>query len=267
MRETTPSHEPQTADEARAAWARPARAVGLGLAVGTVFAILAPLDTGGMGWPGVWFYWAGIMTAGWLIAMVLSPVLWNRFPQSLPEPARIFIHGTTVAVPVTGIVVTVSAVGFQTPLAFGWIAQTFLYTLVISLMMSGLGYLLDQRSPAHADASPESGAPTVSADAFIRERLPASLRDAQIVAVVSEDHYLRIYTDRGSDLILMRLSDALAALAGLDGLQTHRSWWVARTGVSEVVRDGAKMTLKLVNGVEAPVSRTHAPKLREAGWR
>ncbi len=38
---------------------------------------------------------------------------------------------------------------------------------------------------------------------------------------------LHFHTDRGSDLILMRLSDALTELKGLEGAQTHRSWWVA----------------------------------------
>lgn len=46
-----------------------------------------------------------------------------------------------------------------------------------------------------------------------------------------EDRYLRIHTDGGSDLILMRLRDAVGELAGADGLQVHRSFWVARAAV------------------------------------
>jgi DNA-binding LytR/AlgR family response regulator len=64
----------------------------------------------------------------------------------------------------------------------------------------------------------------------------------------------------------MRLGDAIAAVETLDGAQTHRSWWVARPAVASVSRGDGRAVLTLSNGVEAPVSRTYAPKLREAGW-
>src|SRR5258708_5237804 len=37
------------------------------------------------------------------------------------------------------------------------------------------------------------------------ERLPLKLRGAEVWAVEAEDHYLRLHTSRGQDLILMRL--------------------------------------------------------------
>jgi DNA-binding LytR/AlgR family response regulator len=92
------------------------------------------------------------------------------------------------------------------------------------------------------------------------------LRGASIRAVQAEDHYLRIHTGRGSDLILMRLSDALDELEGLEGSQTHRSWWVARDAVREVARGDGRATLTLDGGLTAPVSRRYARALREAGW-
>ena len=85
-------------------------------------------------------------------------------------------------------------------------------------------------------------------------------------SVEAEDHYLRVHTDRGSDLILMRLSDALAELEGLEGAQTHRSWWVARDAVRGVTRGDGRATLTLEGGLSAPVSRRYARALREAGW-
>jgi DNA-binding LytR/AlgR family response regulator len=92
------------------------------------------------------------------------------------------------------------------------------------------------------------------------------LRGATIHAVQAEDHYLRIHTDRGSDLILMRLSDAVEELDGLEGAQTHRSWWVAQAAVRGVDRNDGRATLTLVDGVRVPVSRRYARTLREADW-
>lgn len=117
-----------------------------------------------------------------------------------------------------------------------------------------------RRAPARPQA-PEAVAPP-----RFFERLPPKLRGAELWAIEAEDHYLRLHTSCGQDLILMRLTDALAELEGLDGARTHRSWWVARAAVTRVERGDGRATLTLKNGVAAPVSRTHARALRARGW-
>jgi DNA-binding LytR/AlgR family response regulator len=64
----------------------------------------------------------------------------------------------------------------------------------------------------------------------------------------------------------MRLSDAIAELEGLEGAQTHRSWWVAKDAVEDARREGERVTLVVKGGVEAPVSRPNVRPLRQAGW-
>ena len=132
--------------------------------------------------------------------------------------------------------------------------------LVVTGTISALNVFL-ARTPVQTHAAVAGGKP-----ARLLDRLPFKLRGATIRAVSSEDHYLRIHTDRGSDLILMRLSDALAELEGLEGAQTHRSWWVARDAVRGVSRGDGRATLTLEGGLEAPVSRRYAKALRAAGW-
>jgi hypothetical protein len=109
-------------------------------------------------------------------------------------------------------------------------------------------------------------APADAAEPALLARLPERLKGARLCAVQAEDHYLRVHTDRGSDLILMRLADAADALETLDGARTHRSWWVARDAVAGADRGGGRATLRLVNGLSVPVSRSYAGALRRAGW-
>lgn len=66
--------------------------------------------------------------------------------------------------------------------------------------------------------------------------------------------------------MLMPLSQDLDELGEMDGLKVHRSWWVARHAVNEVVEDGRNLRLRLKSGLEAPVSRTNVVCLRQAGW-
>lgn len=98
------------------------------------------------------------------------------------------------------------------------------------------------------------------------DRLPLKLRGAEIWAVEAEDHYLRLRTSKGQDLILMRLADAIGELEGIEGMQVHRSWWVARDAIADAKRGDGRATLTLKDGCEVPVSRTYAGQLREKGW-
>lgn len=79
-----------------------------------------------------------------------------------------------------------------------------------------------------------------------------------------EDHYVRVHTALGSRLVLTTLGQPMAALELSDGLQVHRSWWVARQAVMRAHRDGRKVRLELVNGVSAPVARSAVAIVREA---
>ena len=131
----------------------------------------------------------------------------------------------------------------------------------VTVAITAINVFLAKGDPVQTHAAPEGSAP-----ARFLDRLPPRLRGAAIRAVQGEDHYLRIHTDRGSDLILMRLSDALEELEGLEGAQTHRSWWVAKDAVRDVERGDGRAILTLEGGLIAPVSRRYARALRAAGW-
>lgn len=153
-----------------------------------------------------------------------------------------------------------TAAFFEFPLRLAALPYTVANVLVVSAVITALNLTLGGRLVTTRAAPPGAEPPR-----FL-QRLPPKLRGAEIHAVEAEDHYLRIHTDRGSDLILLRLSDAVAELEGLEGAQTHRSWWVAKGAVTDVERGDGRAVLTLKNGTKAPVSRTYARGLRDAGW-
>ncbi len=134
----------------------------------------------------------------------------------------------------------------------------FLAVLVVSLAMTVINMLIETRRAAITLADP--------APPKFLERLPLKLRGAEVWAVEAEDHYLRLHTSKGQDLVLLRLADAIAELQGIEGMQVHRSWWVARDAITEAKRGDGRATLTLKDGAEVPVSRTYAGMLRERGW-
>ena len=122
-----------------------------------------------------------------------------------------------------------------------YIASTFVVCQAMTLMVVFLNTRTSQLAEARAAPASEPAAPK-----FL-ERLPLKLRGAEVWAVEAEDHYLRLHTSLGQDLILLRLADAIAELEGVEGAQVHRSWWVARDAIADARRgDGrAVLTLKL----------------------
>ncbi|MFV4649348.1 LytTR family DNA-binding domain-containing protein, partial [Mycobacterium tuberculosis] len=87
--------------------------------------------------------------------------------------------------------------------------------------------------PAHRSAAVAEVLPSTGAERSLLDRLPPRL-GRNLLCLRMEDHYVRAHTDRGSDLLLMPLKAAVAELGEVEGMQVHRSWWVARSAVAEV---------------------------------
>lgn len=116
---------------------------------------------------------------------------------------------------------------------------------------------------------PGSVAAAAAVETASSSALPAFLgrvrpeRRGELLALQSDGHYLRVHTSAGSDLVLYRLSDAIRELGAQEGAQVHRSWWVAGRALSD---ERHRERLKLVNGLEVPVSRSFRLVARERGW-
>lgn len=145
--------------------------------------------------------------------------------------------------------------------------ETYLQVLLLAGLCLGAAGLALRARGARARSAEAPASTPEAADAArpFFERLPRRLGRA-LVTVSTEDHYLRVRTDDGEALVLMRMADAEQALAGLDGLRVHRSWWVARRAVAGIRRRGRALELVLVDGRKAPVARNRVRALAAAGW-
>lgn len=238
------------------------RGMGILLGAGVVLALTGAFGTNIVP---LWLrlaYWVPLVLAGAVWAHVCGR-LTERFvdPDMRPWLAVAVVSAATAG-PVVGLVWLVTGLVFDQEI---YPLSRLVYfigpVLVITVALSALSVFFERSPPVQTHAGEGGTAP-----ARFLERLPPRLRGATLHAVQAEDHYLRLHTDRGSDLILMRLSDAVAELEGLEGARTHRSWWVARDAVRAVSRGDGRALLTLEGGIVAPVSRRYARALREAGW-
>ncbi len=84
-----------------------------------------------------------------------------------------------------------------------------------------------------------------------------------LISISSQDHYVRIRTKDGEDLVRARLSDLIGNLSCQNGIQPHRSHWVPLGAVAGVVSSGGQKTLKLHDGSELPIARGRIGDVQE----
>jgi len=237
------------------------RGLAVAVAGGVVLSITGAFETVNIPLWGRLAYWVPVMIAGGLWGHLCSGLV-ERYID-LDERPWLTVVALTLIIsgPLSVFVWAATGLAFDGQLyPLSVLPNLVIPVLVITATITAINVFLS-KSPVQTHAAPAGMAP-----ARFPDRLPPRLRGAAIRAVQAEDHYLRIHTERGSDLILMRLSDALAELEGLEGAQTHRSWWVARDAVRDVDRGDGRAVLTLDGGLKAPVSRRFAKALRAAGW-
>ena len=207
-------------------------------------------------------YWVLVMVIGGLWGHVCGLAV-GRFVDADERPWLAVAALTAVITgPLSVVVWAATGLFFAHRLySVAALPQLFVPVLIVTAAITTVNVFLGRAAPVQTHADPVHPGP-----ARFLQRLPVRLRGATLYAVQAEDHYLRIHTDRGSDLILMRLSDALDELEGLEGAQTHRSWWVARAGIERIERQGREARIRLVTGEDVPVARDAMPRLRAAGW-
>jgi hypothetical protein len=207
-------------------------------------------------WPG-FAYWTVLMVAGYVWGSLLSRWILRSPRAPKPRWAQIGLVAFVIAATYTPAVGLASHVAFGARFEESAIITLGLSVFAVSLVMTSLNVLIE----THVAVTRAGAAPPK----FL-ERLPLRLRGAEVWAVEAEDHYLRLHTSKGQDLILLRLADAVAELEGVEGAQVHRSWWVARDAIVDARRGDGRAVLTLKDGAQVPVSRTYAGLLRERGW-
>lgn len=149
------------------------------------------------------------------------------------------------------------------PLRAGYALPLLLNIMGVSVIIRVAISVIQPHKADPIDRSESTIAPAQAPQAKLLDRLPFDKRGA-LISLSVNDHYVDVTTTKGTEMILMRLVDAIGE-AG-QGLQVHRSHWVATNHIISVTKDGAKAVIKTTDGRDIPVSRTYVPILKEAGF-
>lgn len=230
-------------------------------------------------------YWLVLHAATWACALAsisfFDAALSRRIPSRL---TRMLVGASVSSLPVGLAITVINFVLLMRPLNVERIAENVLVALPIAIAFCLLTWLsMSAGNDAGADQEPDqekdadtTSVPTGAAGKTpepepagadrpaLLDRLPGKKR-GPLIRLEVQDHYVLVVTARGTELLLMRLGDAIAETGSDTGQQIHRSHWVADTGVKAVLREGGKnprMTVETTDGQVLPVSRSQMPDVR-----
>ena len=229
------------------------------IAAGVILGLAGPFGTG-EALPLIprLLYWLVLTVASYVIGASTASVMAELFKRAgLAKWPAVFLGAMFAGFANLAFLMPfnwlVFRIGWSEP---GYVMMLAPNVIIISIVVAvTLVSLEDQIAPT------EPAAPTPPR---ILDRLPFDKR-GPLVSLSVQDHYVEVTTTKGTELILLRLSDARAEVGNTPGLQVHRSHWVALSAVTSARRDGARAILTLSHGTEIPVSRTYLPAIREAG--
>lgn len=232
------------------------------MAAATVLlALSGPFGTyAGLALPERVLYWLAIVVFGYGLGRLTAHVALHTFAPHIANPfLRTLLASLVASLPAWLVVLAVESV------AHGDVDRVdplrlWLSCLVIALTIS-TAIMVNRRPPALKTL--ETTPPDRSLPPLL-ERLPHPMR-GRLLHIAVGDHYVDVTTDKGNSLVLMRLSDAIRETVPEQGLQVHRSHWVALAAVRKGARQGGKPALELKNGTVVPVSRTFMQAVKAAG--
>ncbi len=178
-------------------------------------------------------------------------------PTQVGQPLAIRILVVGLA---TSLAVSVVMIALNTAV-FGWFLTDIRDWAIFLASLFGISFIITAVL-VFVEADQAGSAPNADPPRLL-SRLPHDKR-GDLIALSVEDHYVRVRTSTGEEMLLMRLGDAIEE-AGAGGFQVHRSHWVSAKAVQAVRREGDRAVLTMTHGPEVPVSRRYVPVLKEAG--
>jgi hypothetical protein len=203
-------------------------------------------------------FWLTVIVAGGMLGIAIEARLRPRLPGAWTA-ALAAVPLMTPPIVLFVLAAMVVLFGHQHDFFGDYAHKLFAEVFVICLVVMVTRRLLWQPAQRIVETRTIHSPPLPDAEATFRRRLSAPRRGARLLAVEAHDHYVRVHTGAGVELLSVRFADAMAELGGAHGFQVHRSWWVSAAAIKAAYWRRASGDIELEGGSGAPL-------LREAGW-
>ncbi|WP_454701062.1 LytTR family DNA-binding domain-containing protein [Agrobacterium burrii] len=228
------------------------------LAILAIFILTGPFGTSEtMSFADRLLYWTIVQTGAWAIAIVFSivanAILAARIESML---ARMMIGSLLASLPIGLLLGLTNHTFYDNQLGFLSILKSSLTALPLCAIFCLLSYLTARQSLQTTAETHDDAGRKETNTATLLERLPPQKR-GELLRLSVEDHYTEVVTTRGRQLVLLRFADAMKEIGNTQGLQVHRSHWIADADVASLRKHAGRLHLITGDGTEIPVSRSY----------
>lgn len=213
-------------------------------------------------------FWGAVIGIGVLVGALLRAIVTIAF--GLRDFQRgAFVVAVLSAVMMTGPLYALADRMFDHGKAAApSLADISLFIFAISLSVGAVRAARDGDTALHLttpepEPEPEPQVEVVPPPRIV-QRLDSALQ-GRLVAMTVRDHYVDVVTTAGRGSVLIRFADAMQEAEGEEGVQIHRSHWIALWSVAGIERETGKIFVRLCPDLRLPVSRSHRAKLEERG--
>ncbi len=209
-------------------------------------------------------FWGLIITWTYTQGFFIGELLEKRLRTSFSSVyVALAILSTITGLAAAFFVMIINLLTFQgLPNGWGFAKLSITIFLLASVISFIIHILFEQANAASHAAKLQAMSQDTLPPLF--DRIPHEKRGV-LVSLSVEDHYVRVRTTQGEAMVLMRLSDAIRETTSVEGMQVHRSHWIAVEQVEKAERRGERAFLTLTHGPEIPVSRSYISSIRSAG--
>ncbi|WP_193221978.1 LytTR family DNA-binding domain-containing protein [Amylibacter sp. SFDW26] len=216
------------------------------------------------------FFWGCLLFAGIAFCLLCLHTMFNVFPNLRPIYSKLIAISFFTVTYTNAIyfVVDMIYLSYTTP------SILLVYAVVgsIAFSISAAIYWLHIRPNELRKKAQETyrNPPIAKSKPKVSPKLSNAVlskfeTDTHIIRLNMRDHYVEVFSDKGAKYIHMRFADAVGALSSLNGMQVHRSHWVNLDNVQDVIKSKGKISFKMSDGAEVPISRTKQKELKEMG--
>jgi len=197
-------------------------------------------------WPVAFALYLGLYYVGFLLAAAVSRVFAGfRVPTPLIGLVALFPVASLCEC-VAGVLSSGTYPQGTLSLMFYFLSVQGMETVFYRFIMPGVRHEIEQ---AKAERHLVVGGEKIN------------LRDLHHIK--AHEHHVHLTLSDTRKLIRARLGDLVAQTKPEDGLQPHRSWWVARHQVKTHEHSNGRMTLRLHDDTIVPVARTRVDAVQD----
>lgn len=221
----------------------------------TVLTFLGPFGSyESMDFPTRFVYWSALMVGvGFFMHISMTTALTTPYLGKLPQFIRIGIGSIIAGLPGAAVVIFVNEVFWPVTITLTRIGTIWMQVALVGYVIGVVEYM--QWGPAKdTEDKPER--------TEFHNRLSASEK-AEIISLSMQDHYVDVTTSEGSELVLIRMSDAIGEVSGIAGARIHRSHWIAKSHLQNIEKDKARHLAVLSDGRTLPISNTYLDQAKE----